>query len=93
MAPFTLQWAFKVTILEPPSQSDYAFNAIPDWLSKLKDQYVKVGEALIYKFGENISFFGGKTDVKVDLRRAFTFSNYDAVFNSFIVNRDKGQRV
>ena len=78
-----------MTILEPPNQSDYAFNEMPDWLKKLKDQYVKVGEGLIYEFGENRSFFGGKTDVKVELRRAFMFSSYDAYFNSFVVNRDK----
>jgi len=50
---------------------------------------VQVGESKIYKFGDNLNFFGGKSEVKVNLGRAFMFSGYNAVFNSYFVNGDK----
>ena len=59
VAPIVHTQSFLVTILEPANPSTYVFNVIPDWLKKLEDQYVQVGESKIYKFGENVNFFGG----------------------------------
>ena len=59
MPPIVLAQPFTVTIVEPANPSTYVFNVMPDWLKKLEDQYVKVGESKIYKFGENVNFFGG----------------------------------
>jgi len=33
----TAQEPFKVTIVEPPSQSDIVYNEAPDWLKNLED--------------------------------------------------------
>ena len=89
MTPIVLTQPFAVTILEPPNPSTYVFNIMPDWLKKLKDQYMQVGESKIYKFGDNVNFFGGKSDLKVNIGRAFMFSSYDAFFNAYVVNGDK----
>ena len=50
---------------------------------------MNVGESKIYKFGDNVNFFGGKSEVKVNVGKTFMFSEYNAVFNSYVVNGNK----
>ena len=72
---------FTITIVEPPSQSDYIFNVAPDWLDYLEDQYVMIGDNLIYNMGEKINMFGGPIDVQLDLRKIDYFASYDPVLH------------
>ena len=56
-------------------------------MSSLEDQYIIQGDhQLEYRFGENINFFGVKTDVKLRMREASLFSHYDELQHSFVVD-------
>ena len=59
-------------------ESDYVFNVVPDWLKNLQDQYLVLGDHLIYSFGERISIFDTEVKVSLDLREAFSFSAYES---------------
>lgn len=70
-----------VTIVEQPSQSDYVFNVMPDWLDTLEDQFLVFGDNLIYSFGDRTNIFGDQVDVNVLLQQSRHFVNYDQGFN------------
>ena len=72
-----LETPFVVRIVEQ-KLSDYVFNAPPGWLTELEDQYILLGANHKYIFGEKQSVFGTEVGVRVSLRRAVAFSQYDA---------------
>ena len=86
-----LNTPFIVTIVEL-KQSDYIFNIAPDWLINLEDQYLLLGNHLVYEFGEKTSIFGTDVTVNVNLRGASIFANYEQEQNAFTVNGDKTLR-
>lgn len=44
------------------------------------------GEQLEYFFGENVNFFGKETAVKLRMREASLFSNYDEIKHAYVVD-------
>lgn len=84
--PITLKNPFTVTIERAPSPSFYVFNVEPDWISALEDQYVVQGDSLTYVFGENVNFYGEKTNVTVMMKEASLFARYDQMKHALVVN-------
>jgi len=46
---------------------------------------VRVGDSLLYPFGENVNIYGQEMNVKLFLGNAFKFAVYDALTNTFKV--------
>ena len=86
--PVTLESPFQVDIIGF-KESDYVFNVVPDWLTQLEDQYVVLGDHLVYSFGEKTSMFGDEVQVKVHFGRTAGFADYEADLNSYNVNGDR----
>ena len=84
-----LEKPFIVKILEPPSQSKYSIKVEPEWLINLEDQYITVGEYLLYEFIVPDS----QQNLKVDLQRISRFARFDYKTNSLIVQGDSVTRV
>ena len=80
-----MEQPFKVTIVEPPSTSDYVFNVAPDFLGELEDQYVTLGDSLIYELGDKTNFFGTEVTVTLDVRKITRFAHYDPDVNALVL--------
>ena len=62
---------------------------LPDFISELEDQRIKVGESLLYRMADNANQFGAATEVSIDrvLNHNFEkFVNYDPIQNAIVVD-------
>ena len=89
--PAYLSIPFTVSIVEL-KQTDYIFNVAPEWLTVLEDQYLVLGNHLVYEFGEKKSIFGSEVHVNVQLRKTSIFAEYEPYQNAYLVNGDKTTR-
>lgn len=80
---------FVVTIVEPIIESNFTYNEAPEWLTKLEDQYLTLGDNLFYNFGEKTNIFDEEVSVTVTLQTSLHFASYDSFYNSLVVIGDK----
>ena len=66
---------FLITVSSIPNNRTVPIE--PDFMVKLQNQRVKVGNSLAYSPGVNINTYGYLMDVQVFLGDAFRFTTYD----------------
>ena len=72
--------------MESLSTANITVSIMPEWLVKLDNQRVKVGDSLLYSPGIQVNTYGYIMLVEAELGDAFRFSQYDKDFNIFRVH-------
>lgn len=78
---------FKITVEAIPNNKTVPIE--PEFMLRLANQRVKVGDSLVYSPGVQLGTYGYLMDVRVDLGDAFRFAFYDKALNTFKVVGDK----